>query len=49
MVKLLGIQIQFTREPDLDAMNCIFLTGRKRISPGKDRLQDRYGIVYKLS
>jgi uroporphyrinogen decarboxylase len=49
MVKLLGIQIQFTRELDLDAMNCVFFTGRKRMPGGKDLLQDRYGIVYKLS
>src|SRR4030065_86748 len=49
MVKLLGIQIQFTRALDLDAMNCVFFTGRKRIAGGKDLLQDRYGIVYKLS
>jgi hypothetical protein len=42
-----GIQIKFTRELDLDAMNCVFFTGRKRTR--KDLLQDRYGIVYKLS
>lgn len=49
LVKLFGIQVQFTRELDLDAMNTVFFTGRKRIPGTKDLAQDRYGIVYKVS
>ena len=49
LVKLFGVQIKFTRELDLDALNTVFFTGRKRIPGTEDLLQDRYGIVYKLS
>ena len=49
LVKLFGVQIKFTRELDLDAMNTVFFTGRKRIPGSKDLAQDRYGIVYKVS
>ncbi len=49
LVKLFNVQVRFTRELDLDAMNTVFFTGRKRIPGTKDLAQDRYGIVYKVS
>ena len=49
LVKLFGVQVRFTKELDLDAMNTVFFTGRKRIPDAADLAQDRYGIVYKIS
>jgi len=49
LVKLFGIQVKFTRELDLDALNTVFFTGRSRIPGTKDLARDRYGVVYKVT
>ncbi len=47
--KLYDVQFKFMRELDIDAINTVFFTGRKRIPETKDLLRDRYGVVYRLT
>jgi len=48
-IQFLDVQFQFIRELDIDAMSTVFYSGRRRMPGTGDLLQDRYGIIYKLS
>ncbi len=47
--KFFEVQFQFARALDLDAMSLLSSTGNRRIPGTADHVQDRYGIVYRLS
>ena len=47
--KFFEVQFQFARVLDLDAMSLLASTGNRRIPGAQDLLQDRYGIVYRLT
>jgi hypothetical protein len=49
MIKLIDVQIKFTRELAIDVVGTVFFTGRQRVSGTEDRIKDRYGIVYRIS
>ncbi len=48
-LKLIEIQIKFTRELDIDAIGTVFFTGRQRVFGTEDLIKDRYGIAYRIS
>lgn len=48
-IQLLNVLVTFIRELDIDAINSVFFTGRARIPDTDDLLEDRYGVIYKMT